>query len=104
MYREVREKLSEEVTSELQHEVNTLPDELQRTMDKRDPLREQNQKQPNRPTQEFRPQPVRRGPVGLPGGGETGAAEQSHSPLLPISSFYCGGARMFLLHPGGRMC
>ena len=64
LYWEVKEKLSE-VTSELKHEFNTLPNELQRTMDKRDPLREQNQKQPNWPTQKFTLWPVHRGPVTL---------------------------------------
>lgn len=44
LYREVREKFSEEVTSELKHELHTLPDELQRTTDKRDPLRQQKPK------------------------------------------------------------
>lgn len=43
-YWEVRAKFSEEVTSELKHELHTLPDELQRTTDKRDPLRQQKPK------------------------------------------------------------
>lgn len=50
---EVKEKPSEEVTCERQQAVNTLPDELQRTTDKRDPLREHHQKQPSWPTEEL---------------------------------------------------
>lgn len=43
LYQKVREKLSEEGTSELKHESYAFPQELQKTMDKRDPLKEQKQ-------------------------------------------------------------
>lgn len=88
-YWEVRAKFSEEVTSELKRELHTLPDELQRTTDKRDPLRQQKPKAAKLADQRVHSAASCTG-VLLFSSCETVATEYFHS-LLPIRSFYCRG-------------